>query len=87
MKPLNLKAASLALAFAFALTYALCLIGDAVFGWGMYRVWEGLFPGFALNPLGLLIGLVESIIYGVYAAAISIVPYNLFLGWFEPVTQ
>ncbi|MBI3915095.1 MAG: hypothetical protein HY327_13030 [Chloroflexi bacterium] len=78
MKQLNLKAAALALAFAFALTYVLCLIGDALFGWEMYRVWGGLFPGFGLNPLGLIVGFIESIVYGIYAALIIVAPYNFF---------
>ena len=87
MRPLNMRAAALALAFAFAFTYVVCLIGDALFGWAMYRVWEGLFPGFGLDPVGLIIGLAESTIYGVYAAIIFIAPYNFLRGWFEPVTQ
>ena len=86
MKALNWRAAAIGLAFAFALTYVLCLLGDVLFGWTMYRVWAGLFPGFALDPLGFLVGLVESIVYGVYAAIILIVPYNAARDWFEPVT-
>ncbi len=85
MKPLNLKATALALAFVFALTYSLCVIGDSLFGWGMYRVWAGLFPGFVWNPLGIAIGFIESIVYGVYAALIFGAPYNFFRAWFEPI--
>ncbi len=85
MKPLNLKGAALALSCAFAVTYALCVIGDALLGWEMYRVWGGLFPGFEWNPLGIATGFVESIVYGVYAALIFGAPYNFFRAWFEPV--
>ncbi len=85
MKSLNLKAAALALSSAFAVTYALCVIGDALLGWQMYRVWSSLFPGFAWNQLGIAVGFVESIIYGIYAALVFGAPYNFFRGWFEPV--
>ncbi len=84
MKGLSLKAAALSLSIAIALTYVLCIVGDALFGWGMYRVWAGLFPGFAWNPLGIAIGFVETIIYGIYASLIFVAPYNFFHTWFEP---
>ncbi len=80
-----MKSTALALGFASAVTYALCLIGDALFGWGMYRMWSGLFPGFSWDPVGIAIGFVESIGYGVYVALIFGGSYNFFRAWFEPV--
>jgi hypothetical protein len=43
----------------------------------MYETWSGLLPGFVwLTPVGFIIGLVESFLYGWYAALIFGGLYN-----------
>lgn len=77
MRELSIKTVGLSLAALFAATYVLCVIWDLVFpGWAMYPVWQGLFPGFSLSPGGFLIGLVETVVYGFYAAAVFVPVYN-----------
>jgi Na+-driven multidrug efflux pump len=77
MKGLSIKTIGLSLSAVFALTYVLCVIWDLVFpGWAMYRVWQGLFPGFGWSIVGLLVGLVETVLYSVYAAAVFVPVYN-----------
>ncbi len=77
MKGLSIKTVGLSLSAIFALTYALCVIWDLVFpGWAMYRIWQGLFPGFSWSVAGFLVGLVETIIYSFYAAVVFVPAYN-----------
>ena len=60
-----------ALSLFLALTY---LIFPA---YAMYETWSGLLPGFVwLTPVGFIIGLVESFLYGWYAALIFGGLYN-----------
>ena len=61
-----------ALSLFLALTYVVCVVFDLIFpGYAMYEVWSGLLPGFVwLTPVGFIIGLVESFLYGWYAALI-----------------
>lgn len=61
-----------ALSLFLALTYVVCVVFDLIFpGYAMYEVWSGLLPGFIwLTPMGFIIGLVESFLYGWYAALI-----------------
>lgn len=61
-----------ALSLFLALTYVVCVVFDLIFsGYAMYEVWSGLLPGFIwLTPVGFIIGLVESFLYGWYAALI-----------------
>ena len=59
-----------ALSLFLALTYLVCIGFDLIFpGYAMYQSWAGLLPGFVwLTPAGFTIGLVESFLYGWYAA-------------------
>ncbi len=61
-----------ALSLFLAVTYLVCVLFDLIFpGYAMYETWAGLLPGFVwLTPLGFIIGLVESFLYGWYAALI-----------------
>lgn len=67
-----------ALSLFLALTYMVCVVFDLIFpGYAMYEVWSGLLPGFVwLTPAGFIIGLVESFLYGWYAALIFGGLYN-----------
>ncbi|WP_282048250.1 hypothetical protein [Sulfitobacter mediterraneus] len=61
-----------ALSLFLVLTYLVCIAFDLIFpSYAMYEAWSGLLPGFVwLTPLGFTIGLVESFLYGWYAALI-----------------
>lgn len=77
MKTLSIKVVGLSLSAILAVSYILCLIWDQVLpGWAMYQVWQGLLPGFSWSAAGLLIGLVETVIYGFYVAVIFVPVYN-----------
>ncbi len=69
-----------ALSLFLALTYLVCVAFDLIFpGYAMYESWSGLLPGFVwLTPLGFAIGLVESFLYGWYAALIFGGLFNAF---------
>ncbi|MBC2861638.1 MAG: DUF5676 family membrane protein [Silicimonas sp.] len=71
-----------ALSLFLALTYLVCIAFDLIFpGYAMYEVWSGLLPGFVwLTPLGFAIGLIESFLYGWYAALIFGGLYNAIAG-------
>lgn len=77
MKGLSIKTVGLGLGTLFVVSYVLCLLFDLVFpGWAMYQVWQGLLPGFSWSAAGLLIGLVETVLYGFYIAVIYVPVYN-----------
>ncbi len=77
MKRLSIKTVGLSLGIFFAVSYVLCIIWDLVFpGWAMYQLWQGLLPGFSWSAVGLLIGLVETALYGFYVAVIFVPVYN-----------
>ena len=71
-----------ALSLFLVLTYLVCIAFDLIFpGYAMYEIWSGLLPGFDwLTPLGFTIGLVESFLYGWYAALIFGGLFNAFAG-------
>lgn len=77
MKGLSIKTVGLALGILFAVSYVLCVLFDLVFpGWAMYQVWQGLIPGFGWSVVGLLVGLVETVVYGFFIAVIYVPVYN-----------
>ena len=67
-----------ALSLFLALTYVVCVVFDLIFpDYAMYQTWSGLLPGFVwLTPFGFIVGLVESFLYGWYAALIFGELYN-----------
>lgn len=68
------------------IVYLVCVIFQPIFpAWAMYTTdqWPAMFPGFSWTLVGVLIGLVESILYGVLAAVIFVPIYNYFLGRFN----
>ncbi len=69
-----------ALSLFLALTYLVCVAFDLIFpGYAMYETWSGLLPGFVwLTPTGFFVGLVESFLYGWYAALIFGGLFNAF---------
>ena len=75
---LDFRAISITFVVALILSYVLCIAGDLLFGWTMYETWMPLLPGFAwpLTTSGFAIGLLWLVGYGVYGAALLVVPYN-----------
>ena len=63
-----------------AVTFALCVLFDLIFpGYAMNQAWAVFLPGFVwLTWTGFVIGLVESFVYGWYAAIILVPLYNFF---------
>ena len=77
MNRLRIRDVGLALGTLLAVSYVLCVIWDAVFpGWAMYQTWQQLLPGFGWSAIGLTIGLVETVLYGFYVAAVFVPVYN-----------
>jgi hypothetical protein len=77
---LDLRAMSLTLFIALAVSYLLCIAGDLLLGWTMYSAWMPLLPGFTwpLTAAGFLYGLVWLAGYSLYVAALIVLPYNYF---------
>ncbi len=81
MSKLNLKVMAASLATSAGIAYLLCVVFRPVFpNWAMYTSdsWAAALPGFSWTFPGVLIGLVESFVYGILAAAIFVPIYNLF---------
>lgn len=81
MPRLNLKVMSAALSASAVVAYLLCVIFQPIFpNWAMYTsdMWAAAFPGFSWSVGGVLIGLVESAVYGLLAAVIFVSFYNFF---------
>lgn len=78
---LDFRALAITLFLAGLASYVLCIVGDLLFDWTMYQIWAPLLPGFTwpLTPAGFFIGLIWLILYSLYAAAIIVWPYNLFI--------
>ena len=81
---LRLKVWTWALAVWAASTYVLCIVWgmvtpDTIHTEALEKLLETVLPGFRwLTPLGFLIGLVESFLYGAYAGLLFVPLHNLF---------
>ena len=77
MKGLSVLRVGISLAVLAAVTYLLCGLWDLLFpALAMHPVWHGLFPGFSWSVGGFLVGLVEIIVYSLYAAVVFVPAYN-----------
>ncbi len=78
MNKLNLARAALASALFLAVLYGLCVAFDLLFPrMAMYVVWQRLLPGFTwLTPGSFVLGLIESLLYGVLFAIVFVPIYN-----------
>jgi len=77
---LDWKVVGPALAGSLAIGYVLCVIYDLAFGKAMYRAWIDLLPGVHWLSWGnFLLGLVETIGYGIFFGLIYAPLYNFFL--------
>lgn len=86
MQKFQLNVWTAALGTGAGIVYLLCVIFQPIFpAWAMYTSehWPAMFPGFSWTLVGVLIGLVESVLYGVVAAVIFVPIYNYFLTRFS----
>lgn len=76
---LNLKVVTWSLALFGGVTFVVCVLYGLVVPESLHMAsfLEAVLPGFEwLTPLGFLIGLVESFLYGVYAGVVYVPIYN-----------
>jgi len=75
---LQFRPIAITLLLILAVSYALCIAGDLLFGWTMYEAWSPLLPGFVwpLTTGGFLIGLLWIVGYSLYIPALIVFPYN-----------
>jgi hypothetical protein len=84
MTPLRFTPVALSLGLFLAITFTLCVIWGLIFpGTGlMQRGLEAALPWFTWLSWGsYFVGLVESFLYGIYAAAILVPLYNSLSRW------
>lgn len=76
---LNLKVVTWSLALFGAVTFTVCVLYGLIVPESLHMTsfLEAVLPGFVwLTPLGFLIGLVESFLYGVYAGVVYVPIHN-----------
>ena len=75
---LDFRAIGITFIMALVLSYLLCIAAGLLLGWTMYEAWMPLLPGFTwpLTASGFVIGLLWLVGYGVYGAALLVLPYN-----------
>jgi hypothetical protein len=84
MTTLRFSPVALSLGLFLAVTFILCVLWGLVFPQqvSMQRALEVIFPWFTwLSWGGFLLGLAESFLYGVYAAAVFVPLYNTINRW------
>ena len=88
---LNIKVVSWALGIFAAISFVLCVVYGLVVPESLHstRALEALLPAFKwLTPLGFLLGLAESFLYGAYAGLVFVPIYNsLWRRWSVPARQ
>lgn len=87
MNKLNIKVVSATLTIFAGIVYLLCIAFQPVFPtWAMYTtsMWASAFPGFSWTLGGVLVGLAESLLYGLLAGIIFAALYNFFVNLFAP---
>ncbi len=79
---LSVFALGMSLGLFLSITFSLCIVFDLMFPhYAMHGAWHDLLPGFVWLSWGAFaIGLVETFLYGWYAALIFGPLYNLFAG-------
>ena len=69
-----------AMAGFLAISYLLCVGFDLLLRAQMYRAWVDLLPGFAWISWGsFLLGLGETVVYGIFIGLVFAPLYNFFL--------
>lgn len=78
-RAMSAKQLALSLATFFALIFVLCIaLALVVTDRSLHAPWLQFFPGFAWTWQGMALGLVESIVYGLFAGAVFAPIYNYF---------
>lgn len=68
-----------AMAGLLAISYLLCVGYDLLLGAQMYRAWVELLPGFTWISWGsFLLGLGETVVYGIFIGLVYAPLYNFF---------
>ncbi len=80
MNKLCFKPVALSVSSFIVFTYIICVIYGLIFHeYAMHKAWESLLPGFYwLTWNTFIIGLVESVLYGIYVALIFVPLFNYF---------
>jgi uncharacterized protein DUF5676 len=84
---LNVKTLTLSLAVTAAITFVLCVVYGLIVppAYHAGELLEKFLPGFHwITPLGFLVGLVESFIFGAYHGLLIGLVYNFFQRRWEP---
>lgn len=80
MSRLDGKVLGAAMGCFLALAYLVCVSHDLVFHESMYRAWAAMLPGFVWISLGsFLLGLIETLVFGVFFGLVFAPLYNFFL--------
>lgn len=80
MTRLDGKVLGAAMATFLAFAYLVCVGFDLIFDQTMYRAWIGWLPGFTWLTFGsFVLGLVETIVYGLFFGLVFAPLYNFFL--------
>lgn len=81
MSKLNFRIIAASLTTTAALAYLICVVFRPIFPtWAMYTsdFWAAAFPGFSWTFPGILVGLIESALYGLLAAVLFVPVHNFF---------
>ena len=79
-REMSIRALGMSLGIFLSITYILCISFDLLFPkFAMYPVWIKLLPGFKwLSWQSFFLGLIETFVYGWYAAVIFVPLHNFF---------
>lgn len=81
MSRLNTKLVTTTVTTFSAIVYAVCVAFRPIFpGWAMYttEMWAATFPGFSWTVGGVLLGLIETVVYAALGSALFVGLYNYF---------
>ena len=87
MRPLNLKLVVTATTVFAVMLYLICTSSQPLFpDWAMHGLlrWQGTVPGFSWTLGGVLLGLVELVVFIALASAAYVGIYNFFAVRFTP---
>ena len=90
MHKLSFRVLAASLSVSAGIVYLLCVVFRPIFpNWSMYTtdIWLAAFPAFSWTLGGILLGLVESLLYGLLAAVIFVPVYNFFVNRFSSARQ
>lgn len=84
MGKLDWRVVGLASGLFLAVSYVICVAYDLAFDQRMYEAWLKLLPGFTwLTWPSFFLGLVETLLYGIYIGLVFVPIYNFFVERFS----